>query len=400
MNILVINGGSSSLKYQLFDMETRSVIAKGQCERIGLDGHMKHAGAGKPVFEADIALPDHAAAIQQVINKLTDATYGVISDMKEIDAVGHRIVHGSNRFTESMLLNDEVIAMVDEITPFAPLHQPGILMGIRGCRAVMGNDIPMVGVFDTAFHSTIPAENHVFAINYDYYEKMHVRRYGFHGSSHRFVAARCAELLGKKPEDCNIVVCHLGNGSSICAVKNGKSYNTTMGFGPLDGLPMGTRSGAIDPTVIDHICRETGKSLDEMMTELNKKSGFAGVCGMADFRDITAAAEAGDEKAQLAREMLVHSIIRYVGGYAVEMGSVDAVVFTAGIGENTQWVRQEVCRGLALLGVKIDEEKNNCRSKEIELTAEGATVRTFIIPTNEELMIAIDTEAIVKGLNK
>ncbi|MBE6931628.1 MAG: acetate kinase [Clostridia bacterium] len=400
MNILVINGGSSSLKYQLFDMETRTVQAKGQCERIGLDGHMKHTAPGKPTYEEDLPLPDHAVAIKHVVDKLTDPVYGVISDMKEIDAVGHRIVHGGSYFTETVLVDEEVTNKIEEITPFAPLHQPGHVMGIRGCRAVMGDEVPMTVVFDTAFHATIPAENHVFAINYEYYEKYKVRRYGFHGTSHRYVSGRCAELLGKKPEDCNIVVCHLGNGSSICAVKGGKSYNTSMGFGPLDGLPMGTRSGLIDATAVDYLCKVLNKDVSEFVTELNKKSGFAGICGMADFRDITAAAEAGDEKAQLAREMLVHSIIRFVAGYAVEMGSLDAVVFTAGIGENTQWVREKVCEGLAMLGVKIDLEKNNCRGKEIDLSTEDATVRTFIIPTNEELMIAIDTERIVKEMKK
>jgi len=396
MYILVINAGSSSLKYQLFDMDSHEVLAKGLCERIGIGGHLKHNGKAK--FEADIEMVDHAAAIKCVIEKLVSPEYGVISDMKEIGAVGHRVVHGAEYFSESKIVTDEVIDLISECSALAPLHNPGSVTGIKACISVMGPDVPQVVVFDTSFHQTMPKKSYIFPIPYKYYEELKIRRYGFHGTSHRYVTAKAAEMLGKAPEDINIVTCHLGNGSSICAVKNGKSYDTSMGFTPLDGLPMGTRSGAIDPAIVGFIATAENKSAADVVTMLNKESGLVGISGISsDFRDVTNAAEQGDERAQLTVDVLVQSIKKYIGAYAAEMGGLDAVVFTAGIGENNAMIREEVIKGLEYMGLGVDVEKNKQRAEMLDITAEGAKVKTLVIATNEELMIALDTEKLVNA---
>ena len=396
MIILVVNTGSSSLKYQLINMENKAVMAKGLCERIGLDGHMNYKTSEGTIFDKDVALPDHGIAMQLVIDALTDKEYGVISSMDEITAVGHRIVQGGYLFDKSCIVTEEVKKGIDELSVLGPLHNPPALVGINACEKVLPN-APGVVVFDTSFHQTMPEESFLYAIPREYYDKLHIRKYGAHGTSHRYVAQRCAELMGKKPEELNIITCHLGNGSSITAVKNGKCYDTSMGLTPLDGLVMGTRSGTLDPTVVSFINEQTGKSASEIVSELNKKSGLLAVSGVsADMRDVTTAAEEGNHDAQVALEMLYKSIRHYIGAYAAEMGHVDAIVFTAGIGENSKEARYEACKNLAFMGVKIDEEKNNCRGKEVEISTEDSAVKVFIIPTEEELMIAMDTAELVK----
>ena len=394
MRILVVNAGSSSLKYQLIDMADHSVLAKGLCERIGIDGHMSYKANGKTVFDKDVAMPDHGVAMQLVIDALTDKEYGVVADVKEIDAVGHRLVQGGVKFDKSVIIDEEVKKGVQDNAVLAPLHNPPGLIGVEACEKVLG-DTPMVGVFDTSFHTTMPEECYLYPIPMEYYDKYQVRKYGAHGTSHRYVTERCIDMYGKK--DINIITCHLGNGSSISAVKNGKCYNTSMGLTPLDGLIMGTRSGSVDPAVVSYLAEQTGKSASEIVTELNKKSGLLAVSGLSsDVRDICEAEAKGDHRAHIAREMLLKSVRHYIGAYAAEMGHVDAIVFTAGIGENDAELREKVCAMLGFMGVAIDTEKNNVRGEEVEITAEGAAVRTFIIPTNEELMIAMDTEALVK----
>lgn len=396
MIILVVNTGSSSLKYQLINMENKAVMAKGLCERIGLDGHMNYKTSEGTIFDKDVALPDHGVAMQLVIDALTDKEYGVISSMDEITAVGHRIVQGGYLFDKSCIVTEEVKKGIDELSVLGPLHNPPALVGINACEKVLPN-APGVVVFDTSFHQTMPEESFLYAIPREYYDKLHIRKYGAHGTSHRYVAQRCAEIMGKKPEELNIITCHLGNGSSITAVKNGKCYDTSMGLTPLDGLVMGTRSGTLDPTVVSFINEQTGKSASEIVSELNKKSGLLAVSGVsADMRDVTSAAEGGNHDAQVALEMLYKSIRHYIGAYAAEMGHVDAIVFTAGIGENSKEARYEACKNLAFMGVKIDEEKNNCRGKEVEISTEDSAVKVFIIPTEEELMIAMDTAELVK----
>jgi acetate kinase len=396
LHILVINAGSSSLKYQFFNMDNHEVLAKGICERIGAGGHMRHSVAGKVVMEKDIDMPDHSVAVENVLAALTDADYGVISDMGMVDAVGHRVLHGGQKFSGSMVVNDEVLAAIEECIPLGPLHNPANLMGIRACQKVMPG-VPQVAVFDTAFHQTMPEQSYLYAIPYEYYEKYGIRKYGFHGTSHRYVSARCAELYGKPAEELNIITCHLGNGSSVAAVKGGKCYDTSMGLTPLDGLVMGTRCGSIDPAVVGFISEQTGASASEVVTMLNKESGLLAVSGISgDYRDVSAADEAGDHRAHIAREMLFQSIKRYIGGYAAEMGGVDALVFTAGIGENNDYLRQKVSDGLGFMGIAVDPAKNAGRGEDREITAEGARVRTFVISTDEELMIAMDTEELTK----
>ena len=396
MYILVINAGSSSLKYQLFEMESRSVLAKGLCERIGIDGKLTHKVPGKDDYQVEIAMPTHSEAIASVIDALTSKDHGVVSSLSEISAVGHRVLHGGMKFSESVIINEKVKEAIVECIPLGPLHNPANLMGIDACEKVMPG-VPQVAVFDTAFHQSMPEKSYMYALPYEYYEKYGVRKYGFHGTSHRYVAARTAEFLGKKPEELNIITCHLGNGSSIAAVKGGKCYDTTMGFTPLDGLIMGTRSGSIDPAIIGFISEKTGMNASDIVTMLNKKSGFLGMTGLSsDLRDVYAAAEAGDKKAILAKEMLDYQVTKYIGSYAAAMGGVDAVVFTAGIGENTWQLRENVSNALKFMGMGVDHEKNQCRGVERDISAEGATVKTLIIPTNEELMIAMDTEALVK----
>ncbi|MDY3072699.1 MAG: acetate kinase [Eubacteriales bacterium] len=398
MYILVINGGSSSLKYQLFDMDTRKVMAKGLCERIGKGGHMRHTAAGREKLEFDIDIPDHTFAAKLVVDKLTDPQYGVLSDMSQIGAVGHRVLHGGQWFSESVVIDDAVIGAIEKCIPLGPLHNPANLMGIRACAAVMPG-VPQVAVFDTAFHQSMPKSSYIYPIPYEFYEKYAIRRYGFHGTSHRYVSGRCAEILGGDPADHNIIVCHLGNGSSLCAVRGGKCFDTSMGLTPLDGVEMGTRSGAIDPAVVSTLCEKTGKSPTYVVDQiLNKESGLLGVSGLSsDFRDVNAAADAGNERAVLARDILIHTIRHYIGAYAAEMGRVDALVFTAGIGENNAALREHVTDTLGFMGVEIDREKNlnPDRAEELEITAPGARVRTFVIATNEELMIAMDTERLV-----
>lgn len=342
MKVLVINAGSSSLKYQLIDMETEAVLAKGLCERIGIDGHLKHTPlvGGKPVFNEDIALPTHSEAIAAVIDKLTSAEYGVVKSMSEIDAVGHRVVHGGEKFACSVRITDEVMKALEDCTPFAPLHNPANITGINACTAVMGKDVPQVAVFDTAFHQTMPAKAFTYAVPYEYYKNDGIRRYGFHGTSHRYVSARCAELMGKPIEELKLISCHMGNGSSICAIDGGKSVDTSMGFTPLVGLPMGTRCGDLDPGVMQFIMNKYGMNIDEMLNVLNKKSGVLGVSGVSsDFRDLETAADEGNERARLALDMFDYWVAKVVGSYAAAMNGVDAIIFTAGVGENSATTR-------------------------------------------------------------
>ncbi|MBR2861335.1 MAG: acetate kinase [Clostridia bacterium] len=392
MKVLVINAGSSSLKYQLIDMENEAVIAKGGIDRIGLEGSkLKHKANGEEtVIEKD--MHNHEEAIQLVLETLTDAKVGVISSMDEIGAVGHRVVHGGDKFACSVKITDEVIEMMESLIDLAPLHNPANLQGIAACKAVMPNT-PMVGVFDTAFHQTMPAISYIYGIPYEAYEDFKVRRYGFHGSSHRFVSARCAEILGKKPEELNIVSCHLGNGSSIAAVKGGKCLDTTMGLTPIEGLPMGTRCGNIDPALIRFLMNKYNMTIDEMDSYLNKKSGMLGISGVSsDFRDLSAAAEAGNKRAQLALDIFCYNVKKFIGAYAAAMGGVDAIVFTAGVGENDDVVRAGSVTGLEFLGAKMNYELNKTvHGKETIVSTDDSAVKIVVIPTNEELVIARDT---------
>ena len=397
MKILVINAGSSSLKYQLIDMETEQVLAKGLCERIGIDGHLKHSPlvGGKPVFNEDVAMPTHSEAIAAVIEKLTSAEYGVVGSMKEIDAVGHRVVHGGEKFASSVKIDDSVMAAIEECIPFAPLHNPANITGIKACRDVMG-DVPMVAVFDTAFHQTMPGKAFMYAVPYEYYKNDGIRRYGFHGTSHRYVSGRCAEIMGRPIEELKLVSCHMGNGSSICAIDGGKCVDTSMGFTPLVGLPMGTRCGDLDAGVIQFLMNKYGFSIDEMLNILNKKSGVLGVSGVSsDFRDLTTAAEEGNERAQLALDMFSYWVAKVAGSYVAAMNGVDAIIFTAGVGENDALTRAAIAKYFGYLGVEIDEQANSRRGEDIMISTPDSRVKVFVIPTNEELVIARDTKAIV-----
>lgn len=399
MKILVINAGSSSLKYQLIDMETEMAIAKGGCERIGLDGSfLKHSGSKTVTIESP--MPNHEAAIKLVLDALVSKEYGVISDMKEIDAVGHRIVHSGEDFNKSVLLTDEVIEICKNNTELAPLHQPANLTGISACKKVMPEGTPMVAVFDTAFHSTMPEKAYVYGIPYEDYKNYKIRRYGFHGSSHRFVSEEAAKYLGVDGKNLKIVTCHLGNGSSISAIDGGKSVDTSMSFTPLGGVPMGTRSGDLDPAIVEFLCKKHGFDAAECVNYLNKKSGVAGLSGVSsDFRDLSAAAKEGNHRAELALEVFTYSCKKYVGAYAAAMGGIDCLVFTAGIGEHDAFVRAKVSEGLEFMGVKIDEAKNKDLHDGInDITAKGGKVKVLVIPTNEELVIARDTMAIVNNL--
>ncbi len=398
MKILVINAGSSSLKYQLFDMDTESVMAKGLCERIGIDGHLKHTPlvGDKPVFNEDINLPTHSEAIAAVIDKLTSAEYGVVSSMSEIDAVGHRVVHGGEYFSSSVVINDEVMKGIAACNPFAPLHNPANITGIEACTAVMGKNVPQVAVFDTAFHQTIPAKAFTYAIPYEYYEKDKVRRYGFHGTSHRYVAGRAAEMMGKPAEELKLISCHMGNGSSICAVMGGKSVDTSMGFTPLVGLPMGTRCGQMDMGAVQFIMHKYNIDIDEMLNILNKKSGVLGVSGVSsDFRDLEAAMEKGNERAGLALDLFHYWVAKTVGGYVAAMNGVDGIIFTAGVGENSAETRKAICEYLTYLGCEVDDAANAQRGKEIFINTPDSRVKLMVIPTNEELVIARDTKALI-----
>lgn len=403
MNILVINAGSSSLKYQLLDPATGVLLAKGLCERIGIDGKFtyKPQVEGKAALNAvDVAMPTHSEAIQAVLNALVDAENGVLASMSEIDAVGHRVVHGGESFASSVLLTDEVMKAIEECNPLAPLHNPANLIGINACTAVLGDKVPQVAVFDTSFHQTMPAVAYTYAIPYEYYENDKIRRYGFHGTSHRFVSARAAAMLGKPIEELNIITCHLGNGSSIAAVKGGKCVDTTMGLTPLAGLPMGTRAGDMDAGVMEFIMNKYDLSIKEMMNILNKKSGVQGISGVSsDFRDLDAADAAGNARAKLAKDVFSYDVKKYIGSYAAAMGGVDAIVFTAGVGENGPALRKNMTAGLEFMGVApLNDEANNKRGMEIDVSGEGSKVRVLVIPTNEELMIAMDTADIVKGM--
>ena len=397
MKVLVINCGSSSLKYQVIDSETEHVLAKGLCERIGIDGVLTYQPAGQDKIKYEAAMPAHRQAVELVLKQLTNPENGILKSIDEIDAVGHRMVHGGEKFACSTLLTDDVLKTVESCNDLAPLHNPPTLVGVAACRELLPTT-PMVGVFDTAFHQTMPPEAYIYGLPYEYYEKYAVRRYGFHGTSHKYVSLRAAEILGKKPEDLKIVVCHLGNGSSISAVDGGKCVDTSMGLTPLEGLVMGTRSGDIDPTCIEFIAHKENLSLEQVMDIVNKKSGVLGISGVSsDFRDLDEAAKAGNKRADLALRVFAHSVVKYIGSFIAVMNGVDAIVFTAGIGENDDYVREEVCKYLGYLGVDFDTEVNTgLRGKEAELTKEGSKVKVFVIPTNEELAIARETLALVK----
>lgn len=398
MNVLVINAGSSSLKYQLLNPATGDLLAKGLCERIGIDGKFtyKPQVEGKENLDAvDVAMPTHAEAIAAVLDALVDSKNGVIASMKEIDAVGHRVVHGGEKFASSVVITDEVMAAIEECNPLAPLHNPANIIGIKACQEKMPG-VPMVAVFDTAFHQTMPAKAYTYAIPYEYYENDKMRRYGFHGTSHRYVSQRCAEILGKPIEELKIVSCHLGNGSSITAIDGGKSVDTSMGLTPLAGLPMGTRSGDMDAGIMEFIMKKYNMSMADMMTTLNKKSGVLGISGVSsDFRDLDNAAAEGNQRAALAVEVFEYGVRKMIAEYAAAMGGVDAVVFTAGVGENSADMRLHFVDGLQFMGIEIDPEKNNIRGEERIVSPDGAKVKVLVIPTNEELMIAKDTAELV-----
>ncbi|MBQ9535675.1 MAG: acetate kinase [Clostridia bacterium] len=397
MNVLVINAGSSSLKYQLFDMSNDRLMAKGQYERIGIEGGKYKYDANGEKQTGEIELRDHSDAIRHLISMLTDAKCGTISSMKEIDAVGHRVVTAGEEFDHSVLITPETLKAIEKCNPLAPLHNPANLTGIAACSEVMPG-VPQVAVFDTAFHAKMPAKAFLYAIPYDYYTKYRVRRYGFHGTSHRYVSKKAAEMMGRPLSELKIITCHIGNGSSIAAIDGGISVDTSMGFTPLEGLPMGTRSGTVDAAIVEFICNNEGKNASEVLNILNKQSGLLGVSGVSsDCRDVEAAAAEGNTRAKLALDMLDYSIRKYIGAYAAAMGGVDAVVFTAGVGENNAVMRQNVADGLGFMGIAVDPHKNNVRGKAVDVSAEGAKVRTFVIPTDEELVIAEDTIAIVSG---
>lgn len=398
MNILVINAGSSSLKYQLIDMETEAVMAKGLCERIGIEGSkLNHTPQGGEKVVIEKPMKDHSDAIKMVLDALTDANHGVISGMDEINAVGHRVVHGGEFFSKSVIINDEVKKAIEECVPLAPLHNPANIIGIEACEKAMPG-VPQVGVFDTAFHQTMPASAYMYALPYNLYEKYKIRKYGFHGTSHKYVTAECAKMLGKEQKDINIITFHLGNGSSITAVKNGQSVDTSMGFTPLAGVVMGTRCGVIDPAIVKFIADNEGLSLDEVDALLNKQSGVLGISGVSsDFRDLEAGQEKGDERCELALDMFIASVRKYLGNYLVNLGGADAIVFTAGIGENTPAMRKAITENCEFLGIKIDDEKNNnaIRGVQGEISADDSKIKVFVIPTNEELMIAKETAELV-----
>ena len=395
MNVLVINCGSSSLKYQLIDSETEAVLAKGLFERIGIDGRLVYqkSGCDKEVTEA--AMPTHKEAIQMVLDALTNEKTGAIASLKEVNAIGHRVVHGGEKFASSAVITDEMIAAVTECNDLAPLHNPANLIGINVCAELMPG-VPQVGVFDTAFHQTMPAKAYLYGLPIEYYKNYKVRRYGFHGTSHSFVSKRAIEFLGLDPDNSKVIVCHLGNGSSISAVVNGKCVDTTMGLTPLEGVVMGTRSGNIDPAIMEYIAKKENLDIAGVMNVLNKKSGLQGLSGVSsDMRDLEAAANAGNVDAQNATEVLCYGIAKFVGGYVAAMNGVDAIVFTAGIGENDGNVRREVCSYLGYLGVAVDEEANGKRGEEIVISTPDSKVKVAVIPTNEELAICRETVALV-----
>lgn len=398
MKILVINAGSSSLKYQLIDMENESVIAKGLCERIGVDGRITHKTAAGKEVTMDVPFPTHKEAFVKLMELMTKGDYAVISDMKEIDAIGHRVLHGSEKYKVSTLINDEVIEDIGvKFKDLGPLHNPPQAVAMKACQEVFGKDTPMVAVFDTSFHQTMPEKAYMFGIPYEFYEKYSIRRYGFHGTSHRFITKRYFELTGKNPEGTKLVICHLGNGSSLSAVKDGKVVDTSMGLTPLDGFMMGTRCGAIDPSVVTYVMDKEGLTPEQMSNLMNKKSGFLGVSGISsDCRDLEKAAAEGNHRAALALEMFTYQIRKVLGGYAAAMGGLDAVIFTGGIGENSASVRYEICKDMQYLGLHVEEEDcKNASRKEASFQAADSKVEAWVIPTNEELLIARDTRDLV-----
>lgn len=397
MNVLVINCGSSSLKYQLISTDTEEVLAKGLCERIGIDGSHTYQPKGSDKIKKEVAMPNHTVAVQLVIAALTDSENGVIKSLDEIDAVGHRIVHGGEKFSKSVVITEEVLAAIEECNDLAPLHNPANLIGVRSCQELMPN-VPMVAVFDTAFHQTMPEKAYLYGIPYEYYEKYKVRRYGFHGTSHDYVSKRTAEFLGKDIKDMKIIVCHLGNGASISAVSGGKCVDTSMGLTPLEGLIMGTRSGDLDPAIVEFICNKEGLSVTEMLNVLNKKSGVLGLSGgvSSDFRDLGEAADSGNVQAEKALDTYAYRVAKYIGSYVAAMNGVDAITFTAGVGENNISARVSICSYLTYLGTEIDIEKNDVRGEEVIISKDGAKVPILVIPTDEELSIARQTVALVK----
>ena len=396
MKVLVINCGSSSLKYQLIDSETEVALAVGLCERIGIDGRLNHTPNGGEKVVIEQAMPDHEVAIRMVLDALTNENYGVIKNLDEIDAIGHRLVHGGEKFTKSVIIDDEVIAGVEECSPLAPLHNPANLIGVRACQAIMPG-VPNIGVFDTAFHQTMEPVAYMYGLPYEYYEKYEVRRYGFHGTSHSFVSKRAIQMLNLDPDNSKIIVCHLGNGSSISAVKNGKVVDTSMGMTPMEGLVMGTRCGDMDPTIVEYLAHSLNKSLEEVMVILNKKSGVLGISGVSsDFRDLDKASNEGNERAKLAVEVFSYRTAKYIGSYIAAMNGVDAIVFTAGLGENNIVVREQVLNHFGYMGITLDKEANQIRGEEKIISTPDSKVTVAVIPTNEELAIAHETVALLK----
>ncbi len=393
MKILVINCGSSSLKYQLIDMENENVLAKGLCERIGIEGSkLTHKPAGKDVLEKVEPMPDHQVAVKLVLDALQDATYGVISDASEITAIGHRVLHAGMHYSESIIVNEDVKRVVRDCFDLGPLHNPANLIGIEACEAAMPG-IPNVAVFDTAFHQTMPEKAYMYAIPYEYYEKYDIRRYGFHGTSHRFVSKRLIEVAGLDVNNSKVIVCHLGNGGSISAVVNGKCVDTSMGLTPLEGLIMGTRSGDLDAAVVQYIANKEGKTVNEVIDILNKKSGVLGISGVSsDFRDVQKAQKEGNKRADIAIQAFVYRVAKYIGSYVAAMNGVDAIAFTAGVGENDATIRKEICSYLGYLGVTVDDEANKLRGEEVKISGADSKVQVFAIPTNEELAIARETK--------
>ena len=396
MKVLVINCGSSSLKYQLIDSETEVALAVGLCERIGIDGRLNHTPNGGEKVVIEQAMPDHEVAIRMVLDALTNENYGVIKNLDEIDAIGHRLVHGGEKFTKSVIIDDEVIAGVEECSPLAPLHNPANLIGVRACQAIMPG-VPNIGVFDTAFHQTMEPVAYMYGLPYEYYEKYKVRRYGCHGTSHSFVSKRAIQMLNLDPDNSKIIVCHLGNGSSISAVKNGKVVDTSMGMTPMEGLVMGTRCGDMDPTIVEYLAHSLNKSLEEVMVILNKKSGVLGISGVSsDFRDLDKASNEGNERAKLAVEVFSYRTAKYIGSYIAAMNGVDAIVFTAGLDENNIVVREQILNHFGYMGITLDKEANQIRGEEKIISTPDSKVTVAVIPTNEELAIAHETVALLK----
>ena len=397
MKVLVVNCGSSSLKYQLIDMQDEKVMAKGLVERIGMTGSTLTHKVNGEKFVTEQAIRNHKVAIQLVLKALVDKEHGVIKDMAEISAVGHRVLHGGKKYASSVLIDENVMKAIEECIPLGPLHNPANIMGIDACKKLMPST-PMVAVFDTAFHQTMPDYAYTYAIPYDLSQKYDIRKYGFHGTSHRFVSIEAAKLLKKDPKDLKLITCHLGNGASICAVNQGKAVDTSMGLTPLAGLVMGTRCGDIDPAIIPFVMKRTGMSVDEMDTLMNKKSGILGVSGVSsDFRDVEEAANSGNDRAKLALNMYYHKVKSFIGAYVAVLNGADAIIFTAGLGENSATSRSAICKGLSYFGIKIDEEKNKKRGEALEISTPDSKIKVLVIPTNEELMIARDTKEIVEN---